>query len=137
MRISDWSSDVCSSDLLKRAIARIQLGKVQRTDSRRVALQFKQLAFQVLTLVQNVGRALGPVHGRLQVCESGRELEQRGIGRLPRRRSQVLRLDQRAEAVQRRWHGKVQAVEDFRELGRLRGGLLGGDRKSTRLNSSH
>src|SRR3546814_2268167 len=25
-----------------------------------------------------------------------------------------------------RWHGKVQAVEDFRELGRLRGGLLGG-----------
>src|SRR3546814_17160699 len=68
MRISDWSSDVCSSDLL----------------------------------------------------------EQRGIGRLPRRRSQVLRLDQRAEAVQRRWHGKVQAVEDFRELGRLRGGLLGG-----------
>src|SRR3546814_18752360 len=93
MRISDWSSDVCSSDLilqcidllLKRAIARIQLGKVQRTDSRRVALPFTQLAFQVLTLVQTVGRALGPVHGRLQVCDSGRELEQRGIGRLDRK----------------------------------------------------
>src|SRR3546814_13467266 len=44
MRISDWSSDVCSSDLLRRRF----LDKPQRVQLRRVALQLQALLAHTL-----------------------------------------------------------------------------------------
>src|SRR3546814_14199590 len=38
MRISDWSSDVCSSDLLEQLAVTVMLERDRRTDERRAAM---------------------------------------------------------------------------------------------------
>src|SRR3546814_5355420 len=102
MRISDWSSDVCSSDLLG-AVAGVggvvDLGLAARARSQRVAGQ---------------GVAAGP---GIDLVVAGA-----GIG-IAGGRGEVDRLGQAVRAAGERATGS--------QIGAI------GDRKSTRLNSSH
>src|SRR3546814_2553736 len=96
MRISDWSSDVCSSDLLL-AEAALRLHQIDRL-----------------------------LHGGVDRQEA--RVEQHRVGRLHQRRGGALciALVARADVGQHAVEALGAAV-----------GLQFGDRKSTRLNSSH
>src|SRR3546814_8423288 len=101
MRISDWSSDVCSSDLLKPQTYMNESGRAVGE-----ALRFHKLApEQVIVLYDEID--LAP--GKVRVKQGG------GTG----------------------GHNGIRSLEApiGKEFWRVRLGV--GDRKSTRLNSSH
>src|SRR3546814_6820566 len=105
MRISDWSSDVCSSDLgIERGGLAVQRDDAAKLCRRHPALQRRQILHQL------VGRLLG-------------------------RYRQRLRLDRRLGTAQL----VGQAAQQRTELVAFQEGaqVIGQDRKSTRLNSSH
>src|SRR3546814_1605827 len=103
MRISDWSSDVCSSDLDVSIGARLRL--------RRLSMGFSQ---------ETLARALGITFQQIQKYE-------RGTNRIF-----ASRLFHLARVL------RVPIAYFFQELPtETEAGQTAGDRKSTRLNSSH
>src|SRR3546814_9809346 len=110
MRISDWSSDVCSSDLMVHVLEEGLLqGLGQVAPRREVPLQAAQHQNEVQhdgleAAVEVVGHPEVPVQPRLPRLRHDGTIERQGIG--------VARL------------GAEEALPDQ-------------DRKSTRLNSSH
>src|SRR3546814_1864982 len=121
MRISDWSSDVCSSDLVNGGVAQFQPAQlvfVAEHQAERRDAAVDQVG------AEKVGAA-GP--GRIgdghMFCA---ELDGNGI---------EIKLEIAAEA-----HGAFQAAAEHPFEGLLEEAALGDeeeDRKSTRLNSSH
>src|SRR3546814_8074729 len=65
MRISDWSSDVCSSDLF-REVGQAMLGEAQKAFLERAEARFKQ---SEESAGQNLKALLSPVHERLEKYE--------------------------------------------------------------------
>src|SRR3546814_7031727 len=99
MRISDWSSDVCSSDLLSQLVQEVAL---------------------VLALVARAQQAPVPVVPVDPCVVAGGD----ALGaQVARGVEEMLELD--------------LAVAQHVRVGRAPGRVLGQDRKSTRLNSSH
>src|SRR3546814_4510536 len=125
MRISDWSSDVCSSDLLSE---KLPLSRWQRdlTDS---------------TVLRNLGVAFG-------YCAVAYDACLRGLHKLELNAAAIDDdidacwevLAEPVQTVMRRY-GLPQPYEQLKALTRCKGinreGLTELDRKSTRLNSSH
>src|SRR3546814_7385490 len=115
MRISDWSSDVCSSDLLRASdLAAADLAGFFRT------------SFQVRGLLDQIGR-----RGRLgdeREALVGKDGDDGGRGR-----ALVQRISRGVERLAE-FHDVDAALAECRPERRRR---VGGDRKSTRLNSSH
>src|SRR3546814_5823078 len=115
MRISDWSSDVCSSDLqatLTKALEGKVAGKPQSCMS-----MIPRAALQVISddvLLYKIGRTVyvNRMMGNCSGLTNGRTLVSNVWG------SQVCR-------------GDIARVAD------LNVGMITGDRKSTRLTSSH
>src|SRR3546814_6270597 len=135
MRISDWSSDVCSSDLLdlREVAAQLRLGCDQR---QLVDLQQRDLARAVL------GALPAQLQADRSACAGDQDAAatQPAADRLPVRRyrlppEQVLDRDFLQFARQRTAFEQVVEPRDGAE--RQAGALAGLDRKSTRLNSSH
>src|SRR3546814_3394217 len=123
MRISDWSSDVCSSDLLdqsRRALRpRIEIGPGERARKTRMGIKAQSPA-RLGGEVELLDRPFLPL-GRLALHRVGRESVELGvIGGM---------------------HRNQLALQMRRKLGDLDARLAAGarklDRKSTRLNSSH
>src|SRR3546814_3330969 len=110
MRISDWSSDVCSSDLLERDRA-AELGDALR------AFVDREIAADAMA-------------GAVVVVEAGlpQKMPRQGIELLARGAFGEARAGQRDVALE-------NAGETVAHLGR--GQADGTDRKRTRLNSSH
>src|SRR3546814_1094629 len=106
MRISDWSSDVCSSDLLKVTVktASVFTGHKKRDDHLRSADFLNSKEFPEMTFVgestEKTGPRTGKIHGELTLL------------------------------------GVTRPVTLDVVLNRI-GEYPIGDRKSTRLNSSH
>src|SRR3546814_1611720 len=121
MRISDWSSDVCSSDLIVLApVADVDQGVVQRRAI---------VAGESIAVAQ---RVRGGEHVRRN------ELVQQALEFGIRESDAIQRLKLLAEVVLQgsavanvRAQRVLEVAELFDQL------LLDGDRKSTRLNSSH
>src|SRR3546814_9302099 len=121
MRISDWSSDVCSSDLLR------QLGNRER---------------QQVSGAGDRDDAVGVDRGNLRrlqyACASVPAQRKQRLARLlpP---GQVLEAGDEAIAVRGREHEARVVVARGQRLERRAGGRreAPGDRKSTRLTSSH
>src|SRR3546814_2988545 len=109
MRISDWSSDVCSSDLLDRRRAALMFAVIDRLDIVAVGVEQERGV---------IARMIGPLARRAIVAAARRQpglvkgIDRRAIRRLKRQVMPPGQLAQRRFAVL-------------------------GDRKSTRLNSSH
>src|SRR3546814_1870127 len=108
MRISDWSSDVCSSDLFGIAGAVVDRSEDLAHALRRVARH----------------RTIGKVGYRLAQ-------RQQGIALAVLLNVEIGQLAQQRELEEVAAPGKAQALE------LLGGGRERQDRKSTRLNSSH
>src|SRR3546814_5686148 len=119
MRISDWSSDVCSSDLVQAAIEALGRAASHLND-----IDFTSVppAQRQATLVRVAHDMAAPA---AEVAESGSNLE-----RL------VLRADSRLRAVTEELR-TIDAELARQQLDSLLAGMTGLDRKSTRLNSSH
>src|SRR3546814_7559625 len=121
MRISDWSSDVCSSDLLAVLGHRLA-DRVQRLGHRRI------------------DEAAGVHHHHVGVVVAGRQL----VAFDPQLGEDALGIDQRLGAAEAdetdlgwgRGHG-LRARETAADYSGARIRVLNVDRKSTRLNSSH
>src|SRR3546814_8955717 len=115
MRISDWSSDVCSSDL------RVGLPHLLEP---RLALGIAQAAAK---LSQDAVQFILAVHPRLkQAAFASREIL---VDRIAQRHIFGTQRNRRIEG-----EGRAVVVVEFDENGRH---ALAEDRKSTRLNSSH
>src|SRR3546814_4334466 len=66
MRISDWSSDVCSSDLLVRTAVEAQLATDRIADQAAHAVESTQ---RRLVVVQRLHRQIGRASCRERVCQ--------------------------------------------------------------------
>src|SRR3546814_1776600 len=109
MRISDWSSDVCSSDL------RLQGRRVERIQRRAKYMLLQLDDGQVLLC--HLGMS-----GRMVIVQRGSN------GKRPP-------LDRHDHIIFVTDEGTEIRFNDARRFGVM--DLIGGDRKSTRLNSSH
>src|SRR3546814_2321613 len=120
MRISDWSSDVCSSDLDKR------LARVEGEDEAAVAAKADDLAIDIII----VGRPDADIAAERH--RKTRHFEHDPLVR-----------DERADAARagvRQVDGVEQLLRGHGEAARHAASLspsAARDRKSTRLNSSH
>src|SRR3546814_6840664 len=127
MRISDWSSDVCSSDLLACRIdgkREDYVGVVERL-------------LEVIHMIAQPGEAMRLDHGNdaprpdalARSGEHGADFD----------RVVAVIVDDRHDTLTRRDLADLgEAALDARETVEARGDLVvGKDRKSTRLNSSH
>src|SRR3546814_3606653 len=109
MRISDWSSDVCSSDLVERLLH--VLVDLEFDEGFRKAIGYRR---------GHMARARN-VRGRILDLARDLGLQLRGC------RARQLHVDDEAGEVEVRHLGDLQRVKAEKA----------GDRKSTRLNSSH
>src|SRR3546814_2172014 len=138
MRISDWSSDVCSSDLVAQIVAR------------RSGEDHRFLRHHRDARADGGGVGVGERHAveadfpRLRVVETLGELEQGRLAGARRTddRDRFTRADREGEIMESRGVGarritELDGYELERTRGRLGAGLRIGDRKRTRLNSSH
>src|SRR3546814_3233813 len=110
MRISDWSSDVCSSDLLRKGAVLHLLGQ------------------QAGVVVGDVGKAPALLQHVERLAAHGQPLEA-AVGATVAGRQGDRRLIQALDAAA---HATLPC-----SLGSCAVSLAGADRKSTRLNSSH
>src|SRR3546814_1168702 len=126
MLISDWSSDVCSSDLRIAAKPDRQLGRLQRLRRETDVLEADELAFK-LRLV------LSPQ------CDDGGQILARHLPSFFEGNVHHIELFlQPAHTEQSLCPAIRQPIERGPCLGMHHGALQGQeDRKSTRLNSSH
>src|SRR3546814_5942317 len=118
MRMSDWSSDVCSSDLLEAA-----LGSAVVLDDDGVLGDVDQTARQVAGvggLQRGIGQALAGAVGGVEVLQHGEAFLE-------------VRDDRRLDDLARRLGHQAAHAGELLDLRRR----ATGDRKSTRLNSSH
>src|SRR3546814_8150751 len=118
MRISDWSSDVCSSDLVK--------------DTTPAALEaLHELGFRIVMATGDNERTARAVAGRLSIDEIRADV-------LPEDKARIIR-ELQAEGSKVAMAG--DGVNDAPALAQADVGIAMGtgaeDRKSTRLNSSH
>src|SRR3546814_1915453 len=128
MRISDWSSDVCSSDLFLVKVSDLSLAKLMGI----ITTQLEPVSNQLSDLVTTVNDLSGTVDTHTQQ-----------IGQL---QSQVVGLDNRITSESAATAKQLAAIRalmtdgDFKtyvdtQVNQHR--LYVEDRKSTRLNSSH
>src|SRR3546814_5006756 len=119
MRISDWSSDVCSSDLQRKAV---ELGQLQCADGQGLSLarQFAMLSYRTpQEFEQRFNAAPELVHGRVRVAAEDYldAIGARYVGRTPvtafLRLSESIDL-QRVDPAQERIPTTVVAVEGDR-----------------------
>src|SRR3546814_1115137 len=113
MRISDWSSDVCSSDLLIIAAALAVAVWYQQQ-------RFEQTSQQLFSQVQNSNNS---VNQALEQAKQALALTQEQSG-------QISALESSLRQFQGQVDGLDQAFQTLTDSGSE-------DRKSTRLNSSH
>src|SRR3546814_1122966 len=147
MRISDWNSDVCSSDLLDAVIVAPQhpvwaeIEGLLRRRVRDIGRKFDAHAAPDLALAV-------PRIDLLDLKPRAREEEglgERGPDRITAEIDDVLAVPRRRHLVigeggpgRRPFADKLAVVShDRRAVGLVDTALPGGDRKSTRLNSSH
>src|SRR3546814_2546644 len=115
MRISDWSSDVCSSDLCRRAGAAPWRGPASAAYAKRDAPESARTRCRC-----RLGEGTLEYGGRMMACKKLQILvEQASLERF----SEIVEDCRRAGMVIER---QMRSV-----------GVFSGDRKSTRLNSSH
>src|SRR3546814_3361709 len=114
MRISDWSSDVCSSDLSERRERTDLVVERPRLEVMRVGCVDEQVIGCLIAKAGAVGRLVRLVQ---HLDDPGGEVEHAGVQRLPD-----------AEAG-------IEAAGEGGDEGLL--ATVPADRKSTRLNSSH
>src|SRR3546814_3871966 len=116
MRISDWSSDVCSSDLTLRLWRRLK----------------PRLAREGLARVyEMVDRPLVPVIAEME--RAGIKVDREELARLSGDYArEIMRLEGEIHALA----GRPFTIGSPKQLGEVLYGQMG-DRKSTRLNSSH
>src|SRR3546814_3457409 len=123
MRISDWSSDVCSSDLRAERAERLRKDREGQVETQFDSLQIRTGAIErgpKFEFAIDVGAVHDRVvNGRARSQERGRQAA-RGKGAV-------------ARAAQREAHDILREQRDRGE----RAGREIPDRKSTRLNSSH
>src|SRR3546814_10675391 len=138
MRISDWSSDVCSSDLLGLDFRVVSTGAVVRADP--------DLLRRLLTLLLDNAAKFTPAGKVLLGCRrfgGGVRIEVRdsGPGIAEKQAAQVFEPFFRLEnEVRPRERGLGLGLAYARRLAALAGDsltLTGRDRESPRLNSSH
>src|SRR3546814_4718013 len=124
MRISDWSSDVCSSDLLETALA----GDAAR--ALRMSASLCAEGDSVLALMGWVAGEVRRIAGYAAVAASGGDVgaAMRADRVWESRQSLYRRALQRHGASH--WEGFVALCAQIDRIAK-------GDRKSTRLNSSH
>src|SRR3546814_5903697 len=144
MRISDWSSDVCSSDLIqadadKRALAKVERaiagiiaaiedGLYQPTMKARMA-ELEREKTQITARLAEAPADVPDVHPGIA------EIYKRKVARLTETLGDPeTRLD--ASSDIRSLVGKV-VLHPGERRGEVHATLHGSDRKSTRLNSSH
>src|SRR3546814_5818599 len=121
MRISDWSSDVCSSDLLCRALRAVIL-KSNADDAGLLAL-FRDRQ-PITKVLQYIGKTV-PL--QMESCPGpGIELPHKDL-RLPGRRDGADAAIDQQFAI---WPHQAEFSVVFGQQPKI-------DRKSTRLNSSH
>src|SRR3546814_10051561 len=130
MRISDWSSDVCSSDLLRGIAADTFAGDLHQLDH---ALR-----------IDDEGRAIGEALAIAQDIEIGRErvvlvAEHEEIDLADRGRAVMPRLVAEMRVGRDAVYLDAHLLERRIDAGQILefGRADEGDRKSTRLNSSH
>src|SRR3546814_10590441 len=127
MRISEWSSDVCSSDLLARRDSRIAAAK-QRLESEMAA--FRQAMGVQSGIVENVrddAETLKAIVDRSQGAEGGLQAAQATNQLLALAAKQQFQIQQpMAAQFREQTFERAKRAQIERE-----------DRKSTRLNSSH
>src|SRR3546814_951591 len=118
MRISDWSSDVCSSDLMRRLVAVVDGdGEILGLSRQRAGRHDDAFESRAELLVYLVGDLLPDAEVGQRLAH-GFELAQRPAN------EPVLEVRFRRDGAGGRGRGAVDE-------------LLGQDRKSTRLNHSH
>src|SRR3546814_2616899 len=124
MRISDWSSDVCSSDLFYRAVQDV------------FRSEWKGHTPKTSRLVHGAGIvALGYVMEVLALLDGARRWEDfaKGLGCLAGRTAWASGEWDFGDGDRRHWKAIQNVHRDIITLAQY----LIGDRKSTRLNSSH
>src|SRR3546814_5540811 len=129
MRISDWSSDVCSSDLLALEVQALEVVHAQRRCMHGLADEYRRrLDLRLRGIETRLGQelVLEPQRDAAPVAIDG---EARALA-LARGLEQRYALEERAVVA-----GRLQADvgEAFGDVGRCHAV----DRKSTRLNSRH
>src|SRR3546814_1691714 len=140
MRISDWSSDVCSSDLRQKQTLVSRLGRIAAADiaillGAMVLGWFVPLGIggamlvMLLLLVATVGFAIFPSEATITT----EKLDEAPLKYLPMRTEQWLERQRSTlpTSAQRLPDGIGQRLETLGPQ------LVNLDRKSTRLNSSH
>src|SRR3546814_9128860 len=111
MRISDWSSDVCSSDLFVAA----------------------QIGIKALPAIRRIGqRIIGETQQPIEL-ERGADVGKLRIERAVTRGPGA----ERRKHQQLQFLGRPIIIQYLSDEGRGRDAVGGKDRKSTRLNSSH
>src|SRR3546814_6938994 len=128
MRSSDWSSDVCSSDLIEDILLTYVLGRVW--DDRRLVVPvsyFLEKPFQNLTRETSdlLGTVFFHVYPGADIARIRKKVEESAASNP--------RWDKRVAILQVTEH-RPEALELRALLSASNAGL---DRKSTRLNSSH
>src|SRR3546814_7753252 len=123
MRISDWSSDVCSSDLLPSAERRTALAIVRQVGWSRVGAAFAHVlpGEPQRRVAHHLYAEDGDISGEIEILPQGEM-------RLPQERDYLTGLSNRRAAqkwIAQRLEGQEGTV------------LILLDRKSTRMKSSH
>src|SRR3546814_9437143 len=121
MRISDWSSDVCSSDLERQLVA------VPACD-RRVRLHHG---------VTMIGRCVARVEFDRRACEGRIEVAEARIGLGAEGGRRLDRAVERLGQIETALRTAILNTDKSRRRPSLLETLRNQDRKSTRLNSSH
>src|SRR3546814_314606 len=135
MRISDWSSDVCSSDLHRQVNVRPadMAGSTEGRSEGDAAQQEghtgcqREFGHAEVQRQEYLDRRKAEEGSRTADCTGKDAADKQG-------RPAVLRLDDRAETEQLRQHQYLDGATGNRIQGLL---VELGDRKSTSLNSSH
>src|SRR3546814_1449308 len=127
MRISDWSSDVCSSDLAFFPSHRTSTRQAIRTRAAMTPEQREHFRQRLLALK----RELGATEATASDAAKPVELDQTSVGRVSR--MDAMQGQAMALAVQQRRAQSLRRIDAA--LARIDSGDYG-DRKSTRLNSS-
>src|SRR3546814_2945162 len=124
MRISDWSSDVCSSDLIGEIVGQIEHAAQPFGETNRLDIEIELLKVEFLFELDIAGGVIGQA-AAIKVRDGLDHL----LGTLRLVRQHECR--KRIERVEQEM--RIDLIAQRSQLG----GLGRVDRKSTRLNSSH
>src|SRR3546814_4802600 len=127
MRISDWSSDVCSSDLARPVAGDIACGESFLRHLQPFIWR-KNLDFAALQDIHSIKRQITAFRGGAQVAINGHNIK---LGR-----GGIREIEFFAQTQQLIWGGRLPDLRTRRIPDTLRSLAEHGDRKRTRLNSS-